>query len=87
MVMRNSLITICKGTYFFIAIFFIACFSSPPPPEDNINLTEVIDFNSPDTLQNTRLDELEESLISTAVVETASKSLHSNGNWEKINID
>lgn len=65
MVMQNSLITICRGTYFFIAIFFIGCFSSPPPSEDNINLTEVIDFNSLDTLQNIRLDQFEENLIST----------------------
>ena len=63
--MQNSLITISRGTYFFIAIFFIGCFSSPPPIEDNINLTEVIDSNSLDTLQNIRLDQFEENLIST----------------------
>ena len=63
--MQNSLIIICRGTYFLIAIFFIGCFSSPVPPEDNINHTEIIDFNSSDNLQDTRLGQLEENLIST----------------------
>ena len=64
MAMQNSLI-ISRGTYFLITIFFMGCFSPPAPVEDNTDLPDVTDFNSSDTLQDTRLDKLEENLIST----------------------
>ena len=62
MAMQNSLI-ISRGTYFLITIFFMGCFSPPAPVEDNTNLPDVINFNSSDTLQDTRLDKLEENLM------------------------
>ena len=63
--MQNSLIIIYRGVYFLIAIFFIGCFRFSPPPESNKILTNQVNVNnSLDSLQNTRLDNLEENLIS-----------------------